>query len=342
MIEQDLVEAEYSSDGADAIGNSDTDDDTEKCNSTMKYNHHSRLTKLNCKNIPKLDSYKCKHCCEKFEKHKELVQHNKSAHELEKPYECVICDKSFRFRTDLRRHELIHLNQRSFQCELCDRSYNTRSLLNNHKTCMHTDRTAWKYACPHCELRFPNKSNLDKHVQRKHTNASDEWICYDCNKKCDSKVALCLHIRNYHTLKRLTKKCPKCEKTYINQTVLESHMRKAHGIGDTRLNYRSKRFECEKCGKMYTTEKVMKVHAKDCDGIKRHNKPKEGVIKSEGVKEVEQNCKVCDATFESYDLLSQHVREEHAEQTSESTILPVASTSEAKQKRGTYVTLKVL
>lgn len=307
----EFLEVQYSPENADIPDDCSIDKDTELNTPEVKFNHRNNKIILNCKSIPKLESYDCKHCSAKFGQHEDLAVHNKKVHKLQKPYECIICNKGFGFRTKLRDHELIHLNQRSYKCDQCERSYNTASLLRNHKICVHTDRSEWKYHCPHCSAAFPNKSNLETHVQRKHTNASNEWICYNCDKKFETKIGLCLHVRNYHTTNRPMKKCPECQKTFINQTVMENHLRSKHGIGDVKLKQRNKKFECTKCGKKYTTQGVLNAHSKSCDGIKRHNKPKEESFVKQDKEDQLLNCEKCSSTFKHSSLLLQHVLETH-------------------------------
>ncbi|XP_018336391.1 gastrula zinc finger protein xFG20-1-like isoform X1 [Agrilus planipennis] len=251
--------------------NSDQDRDQE-VDHKYPYRHSSKVKKLNVQQVPSLSEFVCKICNETFKDRKLLAVHNKSKHGMDKPYNCLFCDRQFKRSADIYRHELIHLNQRSFTCEICNQSYNTPSILSSHMIIKHADSSKWKYVCSHCNKKFPFKSNRDTHIRRHHTNATSSYTCYHCGESYTSRILLINHIRSKHTLKsQHTRKCQICASIFINQLKLENHMRKEHGLETGMLKKRMKRYSCEKCGRKYTTERVLRMHVPTCDGIKRHS-----------------------------------------------------------------------
>lgn len=52
-----------------------------------------------------------------------------------------------------------------FQCPLCPKSYDYRGSLDIH---MRTHTGDAPFACPHCPLRTKDKSNLRRHIKRRH------------------------------------------------------------------------------------------------------------------------------------------------------------------------------
>ena len=48
------------------------------------------------------------------------MQHNKEIHIFkDKSYKCGTCDKTFKRKAHMQRHEKVHTNEKSFQCEFC-------------------------------------------------------------------------------------------------------------------------------------------------------------------------------------------------------------------------------
>jgi len=86
--------------------------------------HHSRQ-KLVC------HTAECKH--ESFSKHDHDL-HMKEHKALEVfPFNCKICEKGFKNKTDLQRHESTHKSIKQHVCEVCNSSFARRDHLKRHK-----------------------------------------------------------------------------------------------------------------------------------------------------------------------------------------------------------------
>lgn len=72
--------------------------------------------------------YKCNICDKDFRFSSNLAQHKRS-HTGEKPYECDECGKRTLTAEGLRNHKLIHTGEKPFSCELCGKAFNRRSTL---------------------------------------------------------------------------------------------------------------------------------------------------------------------------------------------------------------------
>ena len=58
----------------------------------------------------------------------------------EAPFQCRICQTTFRHRESMKRHELIHTNDKKFSCDQCQRTFTRRDHMRNHmKT--HAEKT---------------------------------------------------------------------------------------------------------------------------------------------------------------------------------------------------------
>jgi len=52
---------------------------------------------------------------------------------LEKAFSCHICQKSFKTRQNLLRHERVHTGEKPFKCEVCQKTFTTKQNLNIHE-----------------------------------------------------------------------------------------------------------------------------------------------------------------------------------------------------------------
>jgi hypothetical protein len=82
------------------------------------------------------------------------------------------------------------------------------------------------HTCPECGRRFPQKSNMEAHRIRKHTNEK-RFECPHCVHKCNDKANLARHIASKHVANRTKKyQCSKCGNGYYNERDLHKHVRK--------------------------------------------------------------------------------------------------------------------
>ncbi|XP_069511457.1 zinc finger protein 282-like isoform X2 [Ambystoma mexicanum] len=81
-----------------------------------------------------------------------------------RPYACHECEKSFKTKQELTRHQRTHSGERPYHCTECKKSFSLRHHLIGHRR-THTGERP--YQCAKCERRFSLKGNLNKH-QKKH------------------------------------------------------------------------------------------------------------------------------------------------------------------------------
>eukprot|EP00474_Spongospora_subterranea_P011431 CRZ11889.1 hypothetical protein [Spongospora subterranea] len=104
----------------------------------------------------------CKHpkCYEKFDSIANL-KHHASIHKDERPFNCGVCDKTFRKGSDLKRHLRIHTGERPYVCEICSRAFAEAGSLHRHERC-HTGEKP--FACSVCCQLFCRAYNARKHT----------------------------------------------------------------------------------------------------------------------------------------------------------------------------------
>ena len=82
-----------------------------------------------------------------------------------KNLKCKICEKKFRYISQLREHEYAHNTEKVFSCKLCQKRLKHRSGLARHLKMLHYSK---KYACKFCEYQTTKLCHLRKHDRENH------------------------------------------------------------------------------------------------------------------------------------------------------------------------------
>ncbi|XP_069489835.1 zinc finger protein 684-like [Ambystoma mexicanum] len=76
--------------------------------------------------------YNCVICGKSFH-HKQVFIRHQKIHTGERPYECTVCGKRFRLKEVLMQHQNTHTGERPFQCSLCGKSFSRKGTLVRHQ-----------------------------------------------------------------------------------------------------------------------------------------------------------------------------------------------------------------
>jgi KRAB domain-containing zinc finger protein len=116
---------------------------------------------------PRQNVYKlqCPHCEKRLPKSK-LEEHILSKHEMNTPYKCDQCTRSFGTASFLQTHKK-NLHQR-VNCDLCGQNICNTFWLKRHKASAHGITPKGSYQCPYCPLFFNLKGALENHVKKQH------------------------------------------------------------------------------------------------------------------------------------------------------------------------------
>uniref|UniRef100_UPI00358E7528 zinc finger protein OZF-like n=2 Tax=Myxine glutinosa TaxID=7769 RepID=UPI00358E7528 len=173
-----------------------------------------------------------------------LDAESSKAQSKEKPYQCTICGKRFRWQSHLVIHLGSHTGEREFRCTECGKTFRQKASLECHLRCHTGERP---YECTECGKDFTLKSSLVKHA-RTHTGERP-YECPECGKDFKQKYGLVAHLR-CHTGER-PHKCEECGKDFIHRSSLVKHFR-WHMV--------EKPYKCRDCGKFFKEKAEMDSH----------------------------------------------------------------------------------
>ncbi|XP_063973150.1 Krueppel homolog 1-like [Diachasmimorpha longicaudata] len=258
----------------------------------------STLTRLTPAPQPSPEKpYQCLICQKTFDQ-KNLYQTHLRSHgkDGEDPYRCNICSKTFAVPARLTRHYRTHTGEKPYQCEYCNKSFSVKENLSVHRR-IHTKERPYK--CDVCSRAFEHSGKLHRHMR-------------------------------IHTGER-PHKCSICSKTFIQSGQLVIHMRTHTG---------EKPYVCEACGKGFTCSKQLKVHTRTHTGEKPYtcdicNKSfgYNHVLKLHQVAHYGQKvykCTLCCQTFNSKKTMEAHIKT-HADSTTSPRDSPIEPVIEISQ-----------
>ncbi|XP_078535420.1 uncharacterized protein LOC144822142 [Lissotriton helveticus] len=132
-----------------------------ECSTNLR---HSQF--LNCpQNTQQIQKpYVCNQCEKSYSLKGELIRHIRT-HTGVRPYACTDCEKSFFQKTHLITHRRTHTGEKPYVCSFCYKRFNRKDNLNGHQR-IHTGEKPYK--CIECDKSFIRKGDLNEH-RRRHT-----------------------------------------------------------------------------------------------------------------------------------------------------------------------------
>lgn len=242
--------------------------------------------------------YSCPYCEEKFSMKKRVLYHMRKVHSItsDSPFVCVKCNKVFRRRDNLDRHnesyhpaltdekEANHILQTAeiringeiaYHCQTCNRNISNPNRFISHYRGHYSES---KFTCDLCGKQAKTQHQLNTHIKNIHLNIRN-YICDICNKSFYTKQA-CEEHRRIHTGERPFS-CEICGKTFVAGNALISHKRfhndfyphschmcpkkfkvRRSLINHIRTHTGERPFKCDLCTKTFNNSSQYSYHKK--------------------------------------------------------------------------------
>ncbi|KAJ8960803.1 hypothetical protein NQ318_020099 [Aromia moschata] len=224
--------------------------------------------------------FKCEQCGKQFNAKNFLVRHITSSHanatgprkprnktgiikKRNLPRTCDICNKTFRFHSNLERHKLTHTGRSPTSATCAARAspkwptskytlLYTRGIFVTYVTlCFHPGEKPYK--CRTCDRGFAAPGTLMTHV-RTHTGERPH-VCKICGKDFPQSGYLAAHVRT-HTGEKPAE-CKVCNRRFNQSGRLVVHMRIHSG---------EKPYRCDECGRGFAVRGTLKKHMRTHTG----------------------------------------------------------------------------
>lgn len=220
----------------------------------------------------------CSICGMNFETFESFTVHV----EAHMPEKCDVCHKSFKNKDFLKKHtDSTHNKTAKEMCPVCGKIYKN---VANHVRIAHEYMTK---QCPHCPYSSKISTDLNRHIQRTHTEET-VTTCPYCAKttknikrhlkinKCDRpEEKVFAHI-----------KCDRCDKTFSSKEHMKRHIKRIH-------------------------DKILDVHCLQCDYKTYSNfNLRIHVTRVHEGKQLKQSCPYCQQSVISLDW---HIKMYHVE-----------------------------
>ncbi len=169
----------------------------------------------------------------------------RSNEEAQGSFECEVCGKRFKTKTNFKMHSAVHSDRRDFKCTICEKSFKRNGDLKIHLRCHENKR---EFECKICGKFFNTKSHLNTHYRRIHQTAKN-FKCHQCEKSFKTSGDLKSHSMTHSQIKNF--ECPECGKLFKTNYELRGHLV---------IHSDKKDFKCEICNREFKRLRCLKSH----------------------------------------------------------------------------------
>ncbi|XP_071501372.1 uncharacterized protein [Diadema antillarum] len=171
-------------------------------------------------------------------------------------YTCSMCHKFFPTNALLSSHKITHKEESPFQCGICDESFRNAGLRNRHEFKTH-QKARRKRDCSVCGQVLSSKKSLDCHMRKhKYYKADLElFACDKCSETFRSESKLVDHLKARHPFRPFSATCEKCGRSFCLPCNLTQHQRVCTAD-------KPRKYSCKTCGKEFATSMAVTRHKK--------------------------------------------------------------------------------
>ncbi|XP_077290057.1 uncharacterized protein LOC143913888 isoform X1 [Arctopsyche grandis] len=156
---------------------------------------------------------------------KSSIEMHMKTHTGGKPHSCVICNKNFTTKWNLKLHKWTHANRSSkpFKCALCKGAFIRQADYVSH---MNAHKSVRPYTCNYCGCQFIRKYNCQRHV-KEHENEK-KFVCDvpDCGKSFHRSYYLTEHLTVHSGVRPFS--CNICGKASSTKSNHNKHIKIHH------------------------------------------------------------------------------------------------------------------
>lgn len=167
--------------------------------------------------------------------------------EGKKVYRCCVCQKFFKWRSNLNRHMNFHTKEKVFECDKCGKHFNQQNNLDRHLKMHENDKHIY---CTICGKEFFYPAVLRRHMEKKHAEYKT-LSCDICNEKLFGEWDLTKHMEIH--IKKSEYQCDKCGESFKHKSKLQKHGAEVHSGSE---------FKCKTCDAVFENKYALKEHTK--------------------------------------------------------------------------------
>lgn len=170
-------------------------------------------------------------------------------HTTVRAFECGICLKQSKHKTDSEIHKRLHTTPVRFKCNICSKMFKWKSSLKVHYHSIHNEQEP-KFVCEFCCKQF-SAARIEEH-RKLHRSPQNQ--CKYCEKAFSSQYKVHYHVRSKHPTMG-TWQCHYCSETFETAIARRSHIYSQHVEG---------RYQCAQCFRPFLTEYNLTIHEASC------------------------------------------------------------------------------
>ena len=140
----------------------------------------------------------------------------KAVRPKKKPFSCDVCDKSYAYEQNFKKHMSVHTGEKAYNCHTCDKWFHRASDFRKHTMFFH--KVEKTNTCGNCGQCFIRATDLHKHMLV-HT---EKYTCKSCGKGFTKASDLQKHENKHTGDKPYT--CGSCGKSYASAYSLKKHL----------------------------------------------------------------------------------------------------------------------